>query len=98
MNVYDAKTHLSRLLRRVRAGEAIVIADAGKPIARLVPIEPAAGPRTLGGDEKTVWLAEDFDAPLPDDVLAAFYRGDDLARRPKRAPRKTRRGRKPKSR
>jgi prevent-host-death family protein len=73
VNVYDAKTHFSRLLRRVRAGEEIVIAAAGRPVARLVPIAPDSGPRVLGGDEGEVWIAEDFNAPLPDAVVAAFY-------------------------
>jgi prevent-host-death family protein len=72
-NVYEAKTHLSRLLRRVRAGEEIIIAEAGRPVARLVPIAPPAGPRSLGGDEELVWVADDFDAPLPDELVDAFY-------------------------
>jgi prevent-host-death family protein len=74
-NVYEAKTHLSRLLRRVRAGEEIIIADAGRPVARLVPIAPPNGPRVLGGDEDLVSIADDFDAPLPDAVINAFYAG-----------------------
>lgn len=73
VNVYEAKTHFSRLLRRVRSGEEIVIAVAGRPVARLVPIAPDAGPRVLGGDEGHVWDAEDFNAPLPDSVIATFY-------------------------
>lgn len=72
-NVYEAKTHLSRLLRRVRAGEEIIIAEAGRPVARLVPIAPPAGPRSLGGDEEQVWIADDFDAPLPDELVETFY-------------------------
>lgn len=72
-NVYEAKTHLSRLLRRVRAGEEIIIADAGRPVARLVPIAPPAGPRVLGGDEDLVSIADDFDAPLPDALVDPFY-------------------------
>lgn len=81
-NVYEAKTHLSRLLRRVRAGEEIIIADAGRPIARLVPIAPSQGPRILGGDEDLVTIADDFDAPLPDSVMESFYA--DAALRPVR--------------
>src|SRR5215468_10699801 len=73
VNVYDAKTHFSRLLRRVRAGEEIVIAAAGRPVARLVPIGTDTGPRVLGGDEGEVWISEDFNAPLPDAIVAAFY-------------------------
>jgi len=74
-NVYEAKTHLSRLLRRVRAGEEIIIADAGRPVARLVPITADRGPRVLGGDEDLVTIADDFDAPLPDEFTDAFYAG-----------------------
>jgi prevent-host-death family protein len=73
VNVYEAKTHLSRLLRRVQNGEEIVIAAAGRPIARLVPVSPEAGPRVLGGDEDEVWDAPDFNAPLPDAIIDAFY-------------------------
>jgi prevent-host-death family protein len=79
VNVYEAKTHLSRLLRRVRGGEEIVIATAGRPVARLVPIAPDTGPRVLGGDEGVVWDAEDFNAPLPDAILEAFYGAQPVA-------------------
>jgi prevent-host-death family protein len=73
VNTREAKTHFSRLLRRVRSGEEIVIAAAGRPVARLVPIGPDTGPRVLGGDEGEVWVAEDFNAPLPDAIVATFY-------------------------
>lgn len=75
VNVHEAKTHLSRLLERVAAGEEIVIAKAGRPVARLVAYQEDDEPRTLGGWEGQVWMAEDFDE-LPPDLLAAFY-GDD---------------------
>jgi prevent-host-death family protein len=71
INVHDAKTHFSRLLLRVASGEEIVIARAGKPIARLVPIEPKPR-RVIGQDDGLFEIPEDFDAPLPDDVLALF--------------------------
>jgi prevent-host-death family protein len=74
VNVDEAKTHLSRLLRRVQSGEEIVIAAAGRPIARLVPVSPETGPRVLGGDEGQVWDAPDFNAPLPDAIVDDFYR------------------------
>jgi prevent-host-death family protein len=73
VNTREAKTHFSRLLRRVRSGEEIVIAAAGRPVARLVPIGSDTGPRVLGGDEGEVWVAEDFNAPLPDAIVATFY-------------------------
>jgi len=72
VNIHEAKTHFSRLLQRVAAGEEVTIAKAGIPVARLVPIEPKAGKKTLGIDRGRIWVAEDFDAPLPDDILARF--------------------------
>jgi prevent-host-death family protein len=72
-NVHEAKTHLSQLLDRVEAGEEIVLGRAGRPVARLVPV--AKPRRLLGGDEGRVWVADDFDAPLPEDLLAAFEGG-----------------------
>jgi prevent-host-death family protein len=71
VNVHEAKTHLSRLLLKVEQGEEVVIARSGKPIARLVPIE-APRKRRLGIDEGVFQVPEDFDAALPEDVLAAF--------------------------
>lgn len=73
VGVHEAKTHLSRLLRRVATGEEIVITRGATPIARLVPIE-AHVPRTLGKDRGLFEIPEDFDAPLPDDILDAFER------------------------
>lgn len=71
VNVHEAKTHLSRLLSRVAGGEEIVIARAGKPVARLVPVEPKAE-RIIGQDDGLFEVPDDFDAPLPDEVLALF--------------------------
>ena len=71
VNIHQAKTQFSQLLRRAAAGEEIVIARAGKPVARLVPIEEAPK-RLLGLDEGLFEIPEDFDAPLPDDVLDEF--------------------------
>ncbi len=72
VNVHEAKTHLSRLLDRVAAGEEIVIAKAGKPVAKLVPFKKPPKQRTLGQDEGRVWIADDFDAPLPEDIQKLF--------------------------
>ena len=71
-NVHEAKTHLSRLLERVAAGEEIVIARAGKPVARLVPLKPERQPRQPGSLAGKIWIAEDFDEPLPETIAAAF--------------------------
>jgi prevent-host-death family protein len=72
VNVHEAKTHLSRLLARVAAGEEVVIARAGRPVARLVPVTRPPGDRRLGMDRTRGFIAEDFDAPLPEDLLATF--------------------------
>jgi prevent-host-death family protein len=74
VNVHQAKTQLSRLLARVQAGEEIVIARAGRPVARLVPVEAPAGPRVPGSAVGRIRIADDFDAPLPEDVLEDFER------------------------
>ncbi len=69
--MHEAKTHLSRLLRRVAAGEEVVITSSGRPVARLVPPLPHA-PREFGFDRGRFTVPPDFDEPLPDDVVAAF--------------------------
>ena len=77
VNIHQAKTHLSRLLQRVASGEEVTIARAGKPIARLVAIKPKSKKiRPLGMDRDRIWIADDFDAPLPDDLLKKFYGGE----------------------
>jgi prevent-host-death family protein len=72
VNIHDAKTNLSRLLEEVAAGAEVVIARAGKPIARLVPFEAAPRPKLLGLLAGQIEMPEDFDAPLPPDVIADF--------------------------
>jgi prevent-host-death family protein len=76
VNVHEAKTHLSRLLQRVAAGEEITIAKSGVPVARLVAVEPTKKTRPLGFARGQIWIADDFDAPLPDDLLKLFYGGE----------------------
>ena len=78
-NLYEAKTQLSSLVERAAKGEEIVIAKAGKPMARLVaPVEVTGGeaakePRAIGGNYMGItYIADDFDAPLPEDVLRDF--------------------------
>ena len=72
INIHEAKTHLSKLLQRVVAGEEIVIAKAGKPMAKIVPIEQQKAPRKPGSAKGQVWMASDFNAPLPAEILDAF--------------------------
>ena len=72
VNLHAAKTHLSRLVDKAMAGEDVVIAKAGKPMVRLVPI-PAKSRRTGFGTLKgRIRISDDFDAPLPDEMLRAF--------------------------
>jgi len=63
VNIHQAKTHLSRLVQRVEAGEEIVLARGGRPVARLVPLSVRTQPRTLGLLRGQLWIAPDFDAP-----------------------------------
>jgi prevent-host-death family protein len=76
VNIHQAKTHFSRLLQRVAGGEEVIIARAGVPVARLVAIDHEKKERPLGFARGQVWIADDFDAPLPDDLLAEFYGGE----------------------
>jgi len=71
INVYEAKTHLSRLLDRVAHGEVILIARAGRPVARLMPLGAVSSPRRPGGWTGRVRIAADFDELTPE-VSEAF--------------------------
>jgi len=73
VNMHEAKTELSRLVERALAGEDVVIARAGVPVVRLVPVTQS-GKRKLGQWRGKVRMAEDFDAPLPDSELSEWYR------------------------
>jgi prevent-host-death family protein len=66
INIHEAKTHLSRLVQRVEAGEEITLARAGRPVARLVPYRARRAPRRAGLWKERVWIGPDFDEPLPD--------------------------------
>ena len=79
VNVHEAKTHLSRLLAKVARGDEVIIARGGKPVARLVPIQKARRmDQLLGIDKGRLWIAPDFDASLPEEMLAAFEgKGED---------------------
>jgi prevent-host-death family protein len=71
VNVHEAKTQLSKLLQRVEAGEEIIIARGGRPVARLVPIDTAPK-RLLGVDRGVFEVPADFDEPLPAALLSEF--------------------------
>ena len=74
VNIHEAKTHLSRLLVQAGEGEEIIIAKAGKPIARLVPIKERVLRRQPGSAKGQVAVVADFDAPLPEPILEEFGR------------------------
>jgi prevent-host-death family protein len=71
LNLYEAKTRLSALVEEAAAGGEIVIAKAGVPRARLVPVGSRT-PRRPGGSNGRVWISRDFDGPLPEDLLEQF--------------------------
>ncbi len=72
VNVHEAKTHLSNLLKRVEAGEEITISRAGVPVARLIAAAPKGQTRPMGMLREKMWIADDFDAPDPE-LEALFY-------------------------
>lgn len=74
VNVHEAKTHLSRLLARVAMGEEVVIAKAGTPVAKLVPLGKKPKKRRLGSAEGEFVIPDDFNDPLPRDVEDLFYK------------------------
>jgi prevent-host-death family protein len=76
VNLYEAKTQLSRLVEDAAKGEEIVIAKGGVPRARLVPHVVKKRARRPGSARGRIWIGADFDAPLPPDLVAAFTGGD----------------------
>ncbi len=73
VNIHEAKTQLSKLIEIVEAGTEVVIARAGKPVAKLVPIQPPAKPvRKPGALKGRIRISDDFDKPLPQDIIDAF--------------------------
>ncbi len=72
VNIHDAKTHLSKLIERAASGEEVIIARAGKPVARLTAIEPVAHGRRFGAMKGKAHVDERFFEPLPEDELNAW--------------------------
>lgn len=70
LNLYEAKTQLSALVDQAAAGEEIIIAKNGKPMAKLVAIRVPRKPGRLKGK---IWMSDDLDAPLPQDIIDSFY-------------------------
>jgi len=72
LNIHEAKTQLSKLIEFTQAGEEVIIAKAGKPLAKLVPLDQRQVKRRLGLLDGTLFIPDDFNAPLPDEALAEF--------------------------
>ena len=81
VNIHEAKTHLSRLVERAEHGEEIIIARSGRPVARLVPLEWQERPRVFGRMRGKIRVADDFDAPLPDEILDQLENGPIFPKR-----------------
>jgi len=80
VNIHDAKTHLSRLIARAQKGEEIIIAKAGKPVAKLVALASGSRRPKPGLGKGTIKVHGEITDPLPDDVLDSFYYGDIFPR------------------
>ena len=80
VNLYEAKTHLSKLVEEASNGSEIIIAKAGQPKARLVSIEKPRAERSPGGWEGQIRISDDFDDELPADLLAGFLGEDEGSR------------------
>lgn len=72
MNIYEAKTRFSQLVDKAAAGEDVIVSRHGRPLVRITRLEPAAPRVRFGALKGRVRVADDFDAPLPDDLLAGF--------------------------
>ena len=72
VNIHAAKTHFSRLVERAARGEEIIISKAGKPVARLMPLAAPVRVRRPGLLKGKIKIADDFDAPLPEEILRQF--------------------------
>jgi prevent-host-death family protein len=81
VNIHQAKTHFSKILQHVARGGEVTIARAGVPVARLVRAEPVNSTRPLGMDRDSIYIADDFDAPLPAPLLARFLGGNAAPKR-----------------
>lgn len=75
VNIHHAKTNLSKLIQRAENGEEVIIARAGKPAVKLVPVSIAAKPRLAGALKGKIWISDDFTAPDPE-LEDLFYNGD----------------------
>ncbi|MBA3596109.1 MAG: type II toxin-antitoxin system Phd/YefM family antitoxin [Methylibium sp.] len=73
VDIHEAKTWLCKLIEAVKAGEDVIITRSGKPVARLMPFEASKPPRRLGLLSGRLSVPDDFNAPLPEEMLRSFY-------------------------
>jgi prevent-host-death family protein len=85
INIHEAKTHFSKLLKKVAEGEEVTISRAGVPVAKLIGLVREKGRRPLGAMDGQIQIADDFDAPLSDEELALFYGEAPQRKKPMRA-------------
>ena len=71
-NIYEAKTNLSQIVKQVLSGEEVIIAKSGKPAVKMIPIHPIPTDRVPGSAKGTIEIKDNFDDPLPEDILKAF--------------------------
>ena len=74
VNIYEAKSKLSKLINQVIAGEEVIVAKSGKPVVKIVPFGTPPQNRKPGSAKGKITISDDFDAPLPDDILKEFYK------------------------
>jgi len=72
VDIQQAKTQFSKLVEAAAGGEEVIIAKAGKPMVRLIPVSSPRVERKPGGMEGQIWMADDFDGPLPEEIQRAF--------------------------
>lgn len=80
VNIHQAKTHLSKLLERVGSGEDVIIAKAGKPVAKLSAYQSSPASRQPGWAKGEIWLAADFDQPMSEEELRLWHDGEVFPR------------------
>ena len=73
LSIYEVQNHFPAFLNRVEAGEEIILERSGEPIAKIVPLRKK-GKRSLGKEKGKIWISDDFNDPLPEDLLSEFYK------------------------
>ncbi len=74
VNLEDATANLKTLVEQARAGEEVFIEQEGKPVVRLVPVASGTDKRQFGSAKGKIWMSDDFDDPLPEELLREFYK------------------------